>query len=70
MSGVHINLIVGNHDNSQDEDKNELVEERMPLPNKIVDRPEDILEIKVELPENLAEDVAEKIKKEKAGILA
>jgi hypothetical protein len=70
MSGVHINLIVGNQENVQHEDRDELEVVRKSISHKEVDRSDDILEIIVKLPESLEETVAEKIKKEKAGMLA
>jgi hypothetical protein len=70
MSGVHINLIVGNQENVQHEDRDELEVVRKSISHKEVDRSDDILEIIVKLPESLEETVAEKIKKEKEGMLA
>ncbi|MGD8455501.1 MAG: hypothetical protein PVF83_03875 [Anaerolineales bacterium] len=69
MSGVHINLIVGNQENVQHEDRDELEVVRKSISHKEVDRSDDILEIIVKLPESLEETVAEKIKKEKEGML-
>ena len=67
MSGVHINLIVGNHDSLRDEEKHEAMVGRQPLSRKAVNLPDDSLDVPVTLPDNLANSIAESIKKIKAG---
>ena len=63
MSALHIDFIIGNHDNLRDENKPKAVAERQPLPRQAENPSKDILESPLNLPESLAES----IKKNEAG---